>query len=64
MTNDMSTSSDYDALADRAERGELRPVGRPKRGEAAAEEGRRMMMEATGAKTWEEAVALVLGSRR
>ena len=40
---------DYEALADAAERGELTPIpGTELHGAAAAAEGRRILMEATG----------------
>ena len=51
----------YAELAERAERGELRPAGRVKRGPEAAAEGRRLIMEATGASSVEEAFRLALG---
>ena len=51
----------YAELADMAERGELRPVGRAKRGPEAAAEGQRLLMEATGASSVEETFRLSLG---
>lgn len=53
----------YDDLAVRAERGELNPSGRVRRGEAATQAGREALMEATGAASAEEAVELALGAR-
>ena len=51
----------YAELAERAERAELRPVGNAKRGAEAAAEGRRLIMEATGASSVEGAFHLALG---
>ncbi len=59
LTNDEERQ--YADLAERAERGELRPIGRPKRGAEAAAEGRRLIMEASGASSLEEAFRLALG---
>ena len=48
----MSTDHNYDELAARAERGELPVVpGTERRGADAADAGRRLLMEATGADT-------------
>lgn len=58
----MSTEQNYDELAARAERGELLVVpGTERRGVDAAGAGRRLLMDATGADTWEEAATLALG---
>lgn len=51
-----------DELADRAERGTLRSKpGAARRGRTAAEHGRRLLMEATGAGTVEEATRRAIG---
>lgn len=54
--------SDYAELSERAERGELRvkPDGINLRGDAAAAEGQRLLMEATGATSLEEATQIAL----
>lgn len=55
----------YADLADRAERGELRPTpGTAVRGKAAQDSARAMVMAATGGSTPEEAVAIALGRPR
>lgn len=56
-------SSYDDDLAARAERGELhvKPGGINLRGDAAANEARRLLMEATGATTPEEVVQIAVG---
>ncbi|MCH9738867.1 MAG: hypothetical protein K0U42_08980 [Actinomycetia bacterium] len=59
LTNDEERQ--YADLAERAERGELHPIGRPTRGAEAAAEGRSLIMEATGASSVEEAFRLALG---
>lgn len=51
----------YAALAERAERGELKPQGEGVRGEDAAAIGRDWILTATGASTIEEATHLALG---
>jgi phage protein D len=52
----------YADLADRAERGELRPTpGTAVRGAAARDSAQAMVMAATGASTPDEAVAIALG---
>lgn len=53
----------YAELAERAERGELRvkPDGISLRGDEAAAEGRRVLMEATGATDFEEVIQIALG---
>lgn len=58
----MSDTTDYDALAARAEAGELRGVpGTAKRGEDAAEAGRVLLMAATGTQSVEDATHVALG---
>lgn len=58
----MSDTTDYDALAARAEAGELRPIpGTTKRGAEAAEAGRRLLMAATGTQSVEDATHVALG---
>ena len=53
---------DYEALADAAERGELTPdPATVRRGPAAAAEGRRMLMEATGTTDLDELTRLAVG---
>jgi hypothetical protein len=58
--------SDYDELAHRAERGELRvkPGTATLRGEAAAAHGRKLLMDATEAETIEDARAVALNPDR
>lgn len=56
--------TNYDELALRAENGELAPKGKALRGSAAAESGRKLLMDATGADTVEAAVSLALGRPR
>lgn len=57
--------SEYDKLADRAERGDLAlKPGRALRGRDAADAGQRMLMEATGQATIEEAARVALGRPR
>jgi len=52
----------YEDLADRAERGELRPVpGTAVYGDAARETAQAMVMAATGASTVDEATSIALG---
>lgn len=53
---------DYAMLAERAERGELhaKPGGISRRGDAAAAEGRRVLMEATCASSFEEVLQIAL----
>ena len=54
--------TDYDDLAARAERGELHvKPGTVLRGAAAADEGRRALMDATGATDPDELTRIVLG---
>lgn len=55
-------SENYDELAARAERGELRiKPGTVRRGAAAASEAQRLLMEATGASSIEEMTRVALG---
>ncbi len=61
MSDDMKR---YDELADRAERGELKPVGQVKRGAAAAAAGQAMLLRATGATSLDEAVEVTMGRPR
>lgn len=52
----------YEALADAAERGDLTPIpGTQLHGEAAAAEGRRMLMEAAGTTDLDELTRLAVG---
>lgn len=51
----------YAALAERAERGELKPQGDGVYGEEATRLGRELLLVATGASTIEEATHLALG---
>lgn len=51
----------YAALAERAERGELKPQGEGVYGEEATRLGQEILLEATGASTVEEATQLALG---
>lgn len=53
-----------DELARAAERGDLRPLGDPIRGEAAREQARAMLMAATGTSTPEDAARLAVGRPR
>ncbi len=58
-------STDYEALADRAEAGELTPIpGTLRRDDAAREETVRMLMEATGAARMEDVIPLAVGRPR
>ena len=54
----------YSELADQAEQGKLTPISAPLRGADAADMGRRMILEATGASTIEEATSVALGRPR
>lgn len=55
-------SDNYDDLAAQAERGDLAAKpGTVRRGAAASEEARRMLMEATGAATLSDAMTLAMG---
>lgn len=57
--------SDYDELADRAQRGELvSKPGTARRGADAAAEGQRALMSATGQRTIEDATRVALGRPR
>lgn len=53
----------YGELADAAERGELKPLGRPLYGEAARAEARALLMRATGTSTPEDAARVALGEQ-
>ncbi|MGZ0069845.1 ribbon-helix-helix protein, CopG family [Microbacterium arborescens] len=56
------TTSNYDELAERAERGELSvKPGTVRRGSAAADEARRALLEAAGASTVDELTHIALG---
>lgn len=52
------------ALADAAERGELRPAGQPRDGEQARADARALLMAATGTTTQEDAARVALGRPR
>lgn len=55
-------SNDYNKLADRAERGELKvKPGTERRGSEAADDARRLLMEATGATSTAELMHIALG---
>ncbi|MBW0254418.1 MULTISPECIES: ribbon-helix-helix protein, CopG family [unclassified Cellulomonas] len=57
--------SEYDELADRAQRGEMTSKpGTARRGPSAAEAGRQMLMQATGQNDPDEAVRVALGRPR
>jgi hypothetical protein len=61
----MDDMAKYDELADAAERGELTPVpGTALHGAAAAGEGRRVLIAATGTTTIREATRVALGRPR
>lgn len=66
MTTSETSNEDlqYAALADRAQRGELKPTGQPLYGEDAAETGRSLLMQATGASNVEDATHVALGRPR
>lgn len=66
MTTPETSDEDlqYAALAARAERGELKPTGQPLYGEDAAEAGRSLLMQATGASSAEDATQIALGRPR
>ncbi len=55
---------DWDELAARAERGELRPIGGRRSGEASRAEGRAMLMAATGTDNIEDALRVALEQAR
>lgn len=58
-------STDYEALALRAERGELDPIKRTElHGADAAAAGRAMLINATGADSIEDAISMTLGRPR
>lgn len=61
MSDDMKR---YDELADRAERGELRPTGQPLHGGGAAAAGQAMLLRATGTRSLDDAVEVTLGRPR
>lgn len=57
--------TNYDELAAQAAAGQLAPKqGSVQRGSAAADSGRRLLMDATGAETVDEAVKIARGRRR
>ncbi len=57
--------TDYDELAARAERGDFTAIaGTAVTGDAAAEAGRRLLMESTGTASIEEATRVALGRPR
>lgn len=62
MTDPIETEAA--ALADAAERGELRPAGRPSSGEQARAQARALLMAATDTTTPEDAARVALGRPR
>ncbi|MCL2091246.1 MAG: hypothetical protein FWH11_08505 [Micrococcales bacterium] len=61
----MSDTYDWNALAEKAERGELRPIeGTAVKGEEAAARGAAMLLAATGTESVEDATHVALGRSR
>jgi hypothetical protein len=61
----MTNNDDWNALAEKAEKGRLAPVkGTALRGEDAARSGRNALLTATGADSIEEATRMALGRPR
>lgn len=66
MTSKLSEAEEryYEELAQKAERGELRPTGKQLHGRAAAEASQKLIMEATETQTIEDATRVALGRPR
>ena len=60
----VAMNTDYEKLADRAERGELRvKPGTVRRGSEAADEAQRLLMDADGAASVDDLTRIVLDGR-
>jgi hypothetical protein len=60
----VTMNTDYEKLADRAERGELRvKPGTVRRGSEAADEAQRLLMDAAGAVSVDDLTRIVLDGR-
>ena len=60
----VAMNTDYEKLADRAERGELRvKPGTVRRGSEAADEAQRLLMDAAGAVSVDDLTRIVLDGR-